>query len=350
MGQNKNNSLWLKITELMSKISTLLGKRIEKWTQKINNEIIKEENSGKGLTSATVVNMSESNMANQSEQNDSIKYNIENSSTPASVINKTKVSLGLGNFLFWGIIIYAFFSVPDKSEHVEAITKTVYETILSQKSELNLLEPTKIQGVIKAKIFESFEVENYYLFSICHKKSNYYDFPNDLLDGNFISFGILGKVFTRQEKIENFLVHENREREQRTLQNSSNTGYHGSNNDNTLNRDNGSEYDSYLEIVKNTQQIGDEIETYAHGCDYQVTHTVVVANHADYPVPGSAYRLIVSPESSSDNYYDYSRTNTREVQGKTIPANETATFSWTDVHFDGTWSYVDKVELKILEI
>ena len=71
MGQNKNNSLWLKITELMSKISTLLGKRIEKWTQKINNEIIKEENSGKGLTSATVVNMSESNMANQSEQDDS---------------------------------------------------------------------------------------------------------------------------------------------------------------------------------------------------------------------------------------------------------------------------------------
>lgn len=349
MGKNQDNhSLWSKISQLMSKISTLLGKKIENWTKMIEKEII-EDNSGKGQTPAMVVNMGEPNVKNQS-----VRYETETPSSPATVINKTKVSVGLSGILFWGIIIYAFFSVPDRSDHVEEITKQIYDICKSENllsdPKLAFIDEDKIKALYENILYEGGEYENYYLFSVYHKKSDYYDF-GDVLDGNFMSLGICGKVFVfiKKENIEESISREKSDREMSVSHNSHNTtGYHSGDKDSAI--DNSARYDGCLQIVKNTQQFGDEIESYAHGCDYQVTHTVVVANHADYSVPGSAYCLIVSPEDSNEDEYGYSRTNTREVQGKTIPANETATFSWTDVHFDGTWSYVDKVDLKILEI
>lgn len=101
---------------------------------------------------------------------------------------------------------------------------------------------------------------------------------------------------------------------------------------------------SSLTIIKSTQQLGAELEAYAHGCDYQVTHTVVVANQSNKDVPAGAYYLVISPIGKDE--YGYSKTNTRQVPGKAIPAHGTVTHTWTDVHFDGTWSYEDKVTLK----
>ena len=101
---------------------------------------------------------------------------------------------------------------------------------------------------------------------------------------------------------------------------------------------------SSLKIIKSTQQLGAELETYARGCDYQVTHTVVVANQSNKDVPAGAYYLVISPIGKDE--YGYSKTNTRQVPGKAIPAHGTVTHTWTDVHFDGTWSYEDKVTLK----
>lgn len=102
---------------------------------------------------------------------------------------------------------------------------------------------------------------------------------------------------------------------------------------------------SPLKIIKSTQQFGAELDTYAHGCDYQVTHTVIVANKSGKAVPASAYYLSISPVGK--DYYGYSKTNTRQIPGKAIPANGTVTHIWTDVHFDGTWTYEDKVTLKL---
>ncbi len=275
-------------------------------------------------------------------------YNTETSHehTPTTVINKTNVTLGLGNILFWGLIIYALFSVPDKSDHVEAIIKTIpLNEIYNKKPETILIDDNKVHAALKAAIMENFEVENYYLFSVCHKKSSYYDFLDDLLNGNFISFGILGKVFPRQEIIETMIekkIEENREKEQRTSLDD------GSDNGEAFHRDEDAELADYLEIVKNTQQFGTELETYAHGCDYQVTHTVVVANKSDRDVAAEEYYLSVEPMGNDE--YDNSYNNTSYVSGKDIPAHGNATFTWTDVHFDGTWTYTDKVELNVTSI
>ena len=51
---------------------------------------------------------------------------------------------------------------------------------------------------------------------------------------------------------------------------------------------------------------------------------------------------------SAEEFYSR-KLNKRKVSGKFIPANGTVTFTWTDVHFDGTWTYEDKVRLKILQ-
>ncbi len=348
MKQTQNTSLWSKIKELMSKIKTLLVKKIENWTTELDKKITIANGNDKKPSPARVLDTGAPDVNNQGEQHENIEENQVPTSPPATVINKTKVSLGLGELFFFGIIIYALFSVPGKTDHVDSIAKATYEIIISQKSELSLLDPTKIQSAIKATAFEELEVENYYLFSVCHKKSNHYDFPNDLLDGNFISFGILGKVFTRQGNMEK-KIKENMEREQRDSQdnNNSNIGNHDSDGDNTLDSDNDSQHGSGLEIITDTRQFGDEIETYAKGCDYQVTHTVVVANRSDRDVSGEDYYLSVEPVDNDE--YDYSETNTSYVEGKDIPAHRTATFTWTDVHFDGTWTYEDSVELNLYD-
>lgn len=104
---------------------------------------------------------------------------------------------------------------------------------------------------------------------------------------------------------------------------------------------------STLKIIKNTQEFGDELDTYASGCDYEVTHTVVVANKSNKYVPADAYYLSISPVGRDE--YGYSKTNTRQVAGEAIPANGTVTITWTDVHFDGKWSYKDKVTLKVVK-
>lgn len=347
MEQKQTPSLWYKIKELMSKIKTLLVKKIENWTKELDKKITIANSSNKEQSPARVLDTGESNVNNQSEQHENIEENQVPTPPPATVINKTNVSLGLGNILFWGLIIYAFFSVPDKTDHAEAIIKTIpLNEIYDKKPEAILLDENKVHAALKAAILENFEVENYYLFSVCHKKCGDYEFPNDILDGNFISFGILGKVFPRQEMIEK-KIKENIEKEQRNSLQSSNTGgHHGSEGDNTFDRDNYSEHGNRLEIVTNAQQFGDEIETYPSGCDYQVTHTVVVANRSDRDVAAQDYYLSVSPVSSDE--YDYSETNTSYVSGKFIPAHGTATFTWTDMHFDGTWTYEDRVELIVL--
>ena len=329
----------------MSKIKTLLVKKIENWTTELDKKITIANGNDKKPSPARVLDTGAPDVNNQGEQHENIEENQVPTSPPATVINKTKVSLGLGELFFFGIIIYALFSVPGKTDHVDSIAKATYEIIISQKSELSLLDPTKIQSAIKATAFEELEVENYYLFSVCHKKSNHYDFPNDLLDGNFISFGILGKVFPRQEIIETMIekkIEENREKEQRTSLDD------GSDNGEAFHRDEDAELADYLEIVKNTQQFGTELETYAHGCDYQVTHTVVVANKSDRDVAAEEYYLSVEPMGNDE--YDNSYNNTSYVSGKDIPAHGNATFTWTDVHFDGTWTYTDKVELNVTSI
>lgn len=104
---------------------------------------------------------------------------------------------------------------------------------------------------------------------------------------------------------------------------------------------------STLKIIKSTQEFGEQLDVYARGCDYEVTHTVVVANKSNKDVPGDAYYLRVSPVGRDE--YGYSKNNTSQVPGEDIPANGTVTITWTDVHFDGTWSYKDKVTLKVVK-
>ena len=101
-----------------------------------------------------------------------------------------------------------------------------------------------------------------------------------------------------------------------------------------------------LKIIKNTQQYGAELDgEYASGCDYLVTHTVVVANKSGKAVPANAYYLSISPVGKDE--YGYSLKNPSQIPGKAIPANGTVTHTWTDVHYLGRWEYEDKVTLKI---
>lgn len=227
MEQKQSPSLWSKIKELMSKIKTLLVKKIENWTTELDKKITIANSSNKEQSPARVLDTGESNVNNQSEQHENIEENQVPTPPPATVINKTNVSLGLGNILFWGLIIYAFFSVPDKTDHAEAIIKTIpLNEIYDKKPEAILLDENKVHAALKAAIVENFEVENYYLFSVCHKKSGDYEFPNDILDGNFISFGILGKVFTRQEKLEENVKNDIRGHNRQDSDNNSATGYY----------------------------------------------------------------------------------------------------------------------------
>lgn len=101
-----------------------------------------------------------------------------------------------------------------------------------------------------------------------------------------------------------------------------------------------------LKIIKNTHQYGAELDgEYASGCDYLVTHTVVVANKSGKAVPAGAYYLSISPVGK--DYYGYSLKNPSRIPGKAISANGTVTYTWTDVHYLGRWAYEDKVTLKI---
>lgn len=101
MKQNQNTtSLWSLIRELVSKTGTLLAKKIGGWIKVIDKEL-NEDSSAKVHTPAKVADMGESNMANQSKQNYNVDLNNNDPSPPATVINKTSVSLGLGEVLFW---------------------------------------------------------------------------------------------------------------------------------------------------------------------------------------------------------------------------------------------------------
>ena len=217
MGQNQNIPLWSEVKELISKAKTLLAKRIENWTKELDKKIINAESSAKDQapakdqTPAKVVDTGESNMANQSGHYYNIEKNDEKSSSPVIINNKTKVYplKGLGSLIFVGLIVFALFSVPDKTDHVETITKKIptYE-IYEHVPQSVMLQDSKIQAALKGTINENLKYENYYLFSVCHKKERDYDFF-EVLEGNFVSFGIFGKVFlskkmeeTIEEKIE----------------------------------------------------------------------------------------------------------------------------------------------------
>lgn len=104
-----------------------------------------------------------------------------------------------------------------------------------------------------------------------------------------------------------------------------------------------SEMKNKVKITRNSTSLGAQINSYAHGCDYRCTHTVEVTNENDFDVSGSDYvlRVVASP----CGYPEYAQGNCKSQSGKAIPAHGSVTYTWTDVHFDGSWSYRDRVVL-----
>ena len=100
-------------------------------------------------------------------------------------------------------------------------------------------------------------------------------------------------------------------------------------------------------ISKKSQYLDDNfdhaINVYAHGCDYECTHTVIISNENNFVIPCKDYHISVIHKSDDD--YDYYQTNKKSIGGKTIPANGTVSYTWQDIHFEGTWSYEDDVML-----
>ena len=102
-----------------------------------------------------------------------------------------------------------------------------------------------------------------------------------------------------------------------------------------------------VKISKKSQYLDDNfdnaINVYAHGCDFKCTHTITISNENNFVIPSKDYYISVI-HKSNDNY-DYFQTNKRSIGGKSIPANGTVSYTWQDVHFEGTWSYEDDVML-----
>lgn len=210
MEQNQNNSLWPKIQELISKFKILTVKKIENWTKLLDNKIQEENSSDNGQIHGIKSNEANKESEKQNEQIDNIKNEKEGSSpTKVNNIYIRKGSSGIGGFITLVVIVIAFFTVPNQSDHFETLTKTTHEILLSNEDYkgLALLDDSKIQAVLKGALRENYEVKNYYLFSVCYSDDDYDDDYSiqDILDGDFVSFGIFGKVFVREEKLKNSL-------------------------------------------------------------------------------------------------------------------------------------------------
>ena len=104
---------------------------------------------------------------------------------------------------------------------------------------------------------------------------------------------------------------------------------------------------SNVVFIKNTIDIDYDynkaVNVYCHGCDYICTHRVVISNKNNFEIPSSDYYISII--SDDDDYYDEYKKNKKKVEGKTIPANGTVSYSWKDIHFSGTWDYKDKAIL-----
>ena len=102
-----------------------------------------------------------------------------------------------------------------------------------------------------------------------------------------------------------------------------------------------------VKISKKSQYLDDNIDNainvYAHGCDFKCTHTVIISNENSFVIPSKDYHISVIHKSDDD--YDYFQTNKKRIEGKSIPANGTVSYTWQDIHFEGTWSYEDDVML-----
>ena len=102
-----------------------------------------------------------------------------------------------------------------------------------------------------------------------------------------------------------------------------------------------------VKILKKSQYLDDNydnaINVYAHGRDCTCTHTIIISNENNFVIPSKDYYISVIHMSNDD--HDYFQTNKKSIGGKSIPANGTVSYTWQDIHFEGTWSYEDDVIL-----